>query len=241
EKLWIFDPEHIDRNDFAAVNQFTVIEGQQNKRPDVVVFVNGLPLVVIELKSSTNEQAGITEAFHQIQTYKSTIPSLFNYNAFLVISDGVNARAGSLTANEERFMMWRTADGENIAPTSQPQLKTLLRGMFDKATLLDLLRHFTVFQTDGENTFKIVAAYHQYYAVNKAVTEAKRASSEDGDRKIGVIWHTQGSGKSLSMVFFTGKLVLEMDNPTVVVLTDRNDLDDQLYGTFSASKDLLRQ
>lgn len=241
EKLWLFDQKHIDRNDFAAVNQFTVIERQQNKRPDIVVFVNGLPLVVIELKSSTNEQAGITEAFRQIQTYKSSIPSLFNYNAFLVISDGVNARAGSLTANEERFMMWRTADGENIAPTSQPQLETLLRGMFDKATLLDLLRHFTVFQTDGENTFKIVAAYHQYYAVNKAVTEAKRASSEEGDRKIGVIWHTQGSGKSLSMVFFTGKLVLEMDNPTVVVLTDRNDLDDQLYGTFSASKDLLRQ
>lgn len=241
EKLWLFDFENIKRNDFAAVNQFTVIEGQNNKRPDVVVFVNGLPLVIIELKSSTNEQAGITEAFRQIQTYKSTIPSLFNYNAFLVISDGVNARAGSLTANEERFMMWRTADGETIAPTSSPQLETLLRGMFKLDVLLDILRHFIVFQTDGENTYKIVAAYHQYYAVNKAVEQAKRASSAEGDRKIGVVWHTQGSGKSLSMVFFTGKLVLEMDNPTVVVLTDRNDLDDQLYGTFSMSKDLLRQ
>lgn len=241
EKLWLFDFENINNNDFVAVNQFTVVEGQNNKRPDVVVFVNGLPLVVIELKSSTNEQAGITEAFHQIQTYKSTIPSLFNYNTFLVISDGVNARAGSLTANEERFMMWRTEDGETIAPTSNPQLETLLRGMFKQDVLLDILRHFVVFQSDGENIFKIVAAYHQYYAVNKAVEQAKRASSRDGDRKIGVIWHTQGSGKSLSMVFFTGKLVLEMDNPTVVVLTDRNDLDDQLYGTFSMSKDLLRQ
>src|SRR5690625_5269779 len=241
EKLWLFDFDNMSNNDFAAVNQFTVIERQNNKRPDVVVFVNGLPLVVIELKSSTNEQAGITEAFRQIQTYKSTIPSLFNYNAFLIISDGVNARAGSLTANEERFMMWRTEDGETIAPTSSPQLEILLRGMFKQDVLLDILRHFVVFQSDGEHTFKIVAAYHQYYAVNKAVEQAKRASSADGDRKIGVIWHTQGSGKSLSMVFFTGKLVLEMDNPTVVVLTDRNDLDDQLYGTFSMSKDLLRQ
>ncbi|CAD2079346.1 type I restriction endonuclease subunit R [Phocicoccus schoeneichii] len=241
EKLWLFDFENMNNNDFLAVNQFTVIEGQNNKRPDVVIFVNGLPLVVIELKSSTNEQAGITEAFRQIQTYKRAIPSLFKYNTFLVISDGVNARAGSLTANEERFMMWRTEDGETIAPTSNPQLETLLRGMFKQDVLLDILRHFVVFQSDGENTFKIVAAYHQYYAVNKAVEQAKRASSADGDRKIGVIWHTQGSGKSLSMVFFTGKLVLEMDNPTVVVLTDRNDLDDQLYGTFSMSKDLLRQ
>src|SRR5699024_1240364 len=241
EKLWLFDFENIERNDFAAVNQLTVIEGQNDKRPDVVVFVNGLPLVVIELKSSTNEQAGITEAFRQIQTYKSTIPSLFNYNTFLVISDGVNARAGSLTANEERFMMWRTADGDAIAPTSSPQLEALLRGMFKRDVLLDILRHLVVAQTDGENTFKIVAAYHQHYAVNKAVEQAKRASSTEGDRKIGVIWHTQGSGKSLSMVFFTGKLVLEMDNPTVAVLTDRNDLDDQLYGTFSMSKDLLRQ
>lgn len=241
EKLWLFDFEHMNHNNFLAVNQLTVIEGQNNKRPDVVVFVNGLPLVVIELKSSTNEQAGITEAFHQIQTYKRAIPSLFNYNAFLVISDGVNARAGSLTANEERFMMWRTEDGETIAPTSNPQLETLLRGMFKHEVLLDILRHFVLFQTDGEHTFKIVAAYHQYYAVNKAVEQAKRASSAEGDRKIGVIWHTQGSGKSLSMVFFTGKLVLELDNPTIVVLTDRNDLDDQLYGTFSMSIDLLRQ
>lgn len=241
EKLWLFDFNHPKNNDFLAVNQLTVIEGQNNKRPDVVVFVNGLPLVVIELKNSTDETAGITEAFHQLQTYKSAIPTLFKYNAFLVTSDGINARAGSLTANEERFMMWRTTDGETIAPTSAPQLEVLLRGMFKPEVLLDILRNFIVFQTDGEQTYKIVAAYHQYYAVNKAVEQAKRAAADEGDRKIGVIWHTQGSGKSLSMVFFTGKLVLAMNNPTVVVLTDRNDLDDQLYNTFSISSDLLRQ
>lgn len=241
EKLWLFDFENPKNNDFLAVNQFTVVDGQHNKRPDVVVFVNGLPLVVIELKSSTNEMAGVTEAYHQLQTYKSTIPTLFKYNAFLVTSDGINARAGSLTANEERFMMWRTSDGETIAPTSAPQLETLLKGMFKPEVLIDFLRHFIVFQSDGEHTYKIVAAYHQYYAVNKAVEHAKRATAEKGDRKIGVIWHTQGSGKSLSMVFFAGKLVLEMNNPTIVVLTDRNDLDDQLYNTFSISSDLLRQ
>ena len=241
EKVWLFDFEEMKNNDFVAVNQFTVIEGKNDKRPDIALFINGLPLVVMELKSSSDETAGITEAFHQLQTYKNTIPSLFPYNAFLIISDGINARAGSLTAQEERFMMWRTTDGQNLAPTSEPQLETLLKGMLQPATLLDILRHFVVFQYDGEKTTKIVAAYHQYYAVNKAVEQAQRAASEEGDQKIGVIWHTQGSGKSLSMVFFTGKLVLKMDNPTIVVLTDRNDLDNQLFGTFAASKDLLRQ
>ena len=241
EKLWLFDFQNPMNNDFLAVNQFIVTEGTHNKRPDVVVFVNGLPLVVIELKNSTDEQVGISDAYHQLQTYKSTIPSLFQFNAFLVTSDGVNARAGSLTADEERFMMWRTTDGKTIAPSTAPQLEVLLQGMFQPAVFLDLLRHFIVFQTDGEKTFKILAAYHQYYAVNKAVEEAKRAAAETGDRKIGVIWHTQGSGKSLSMVFYTGKLVLAMDNPTIVVLTDRNDLDDQLFNTFSISSDLLRQ
>lgn len=241
EKLWLFDFENLTNNDFLAVNQFTVIEGNYNKRPDVVVFVNGLPLVVIELKNSTDEQVGISEAYHQLQTYKATVPSLFQFNAFLVTSDGINARAGSLTANEERFMMWRTMDGKTIAPSTVPQLEVLLQGMFQPAVFLDLLRHFIVFQTDGEKVFKILAAYHQYYAVNKAVEEGKRAVAETGDRKIGVIWHTQGSGKSLSMVFYTGKLVLEMNNPTIVVLTDRNDLDDQLFNTFSISSDLLRQ
>ncbi|QKX50891.1 type I restriction endonuclease subunit R [Planococcus glaciei] len=241
EKLWLFDFENPLNNNFLAVNQYTVIEGQNNKRPDVIVFVNGLPLVVIELKNSSDEQVGISKGFNQLQTYKSTIPSLFQYNAFMVTSDGVNARAGSLTADEERFMMWRTVDGESIAPSAMPQLEVLIQGMFKPEVLMDLLRHFMVFQTDGEKTFKILAAYHQYYAVNKAVEQAKRAAAETGDRKIGVIWHTQGSGKSLSMVFYTGKLVLEMNNPTVIVLTDRNDLDDQLFNTFSISSDLLRQ
>ncbi|MCA9767073.1 MAG: type I restriction endonuclease subunit R, partial [Carnobacterium sp.] len=241
EKLWLFDFENPSANDFLAVNQFTVVEGNNNKRPDVVVFVNGLPIAVIELKDSTNEAVGISEAYHQLQTYKQTIPSLFQFNAFLVTSDGVNARVGSLTANEERFMMWRTTNGKTMAPTSMPQLEVLIQGMFQPAVLLDLIRHFIVFQTDGEKTVKILAAYHQYYAVNKAVEEARRAVSESGDRKIGVIWHTQGSGKSLSMVFYTGKLVLAMNNPTIVVLTDRNDLDDQLFNTFSISSDLLRQ
>lgn len=241
EKLWLFDLENPSNNNFLAVNQLTVIEGNNNKRPDVVVFVNGLPLVVIELKSSTDEAVGISEAFHQLQTYKSTVPSLFQYNAFLVTSDGINARAGSLTADEERFMMWKTVDGESIAPSTIPQIEVLIQGMFEPRIFLDLLRHFIIFQTDGEKTFKILAAYHQYHAVNKAVVEAKRAAAETGDRKIGVIWHTQGSGKSLSMVFYTGKLVLEMNNPTIVMLTDRNDLDEQLFHTFSMSSDLLRQ
>lgn len=241
EKVWLFDFEIPLNNDFLAVNQFTVVEGNNDKRPDVVLFVNGLPLVVVELKSSSDETADITKAFQQLQTYKKTIPSLFTYNAFLIISDGVNARMGSLTAQEERFMLWRTTDGETLAPTSEPQLETLLKGMLRPDTLLDLLQHFIVFQTDGEEIYKIVASYHQYFAVNKAVTQAKRAASEEGDRKIGVIWHTQGSGKSLSMVFFTGKLVLAMNNPTVVVLTDRNDLDNQLFSTFAASDNLLRQ
>src|SRR5699024_6323334 len=165
--LWLFDFDNPTNNNFLAVNQLYVIEGQNNKRPDVVVFVNGLPLVVIELKKSTDEAAGSTEAFHQLQTNKAAIPTLFNYNAFLVTSDGVNARVGSLTANEERFMMWRTIDGETIAPTSAPQLEVLLQGLFKPEVLLDILRHFIVFQTDGEQVYKIVAAYHQYYAVNK--------------------------------------------------------------------------
>ncbi|MED2973215.1 type I restriction endonuclease subunit R [Fictibacillus sp. B-59209] len=241
KKLWLFDFKHPEKNDFLAVNQFTIIEGSSNKRPDVILFVNGLPLVVFELKSSIDEKIGISQGYNQLQTYKKTIPSLFQYNAFMVTSDGINARAGTITSNEERFMMWRTIDGETIAPNTIPQLEVLIKGMCQPTVLLDLIRHFILFQTDGEESFKILAAYHQYHAVNKAVDEAKRAASEHGDRKIGVIWHTQGSGKSLSMVFYTGKLVLEMNNPTVVVLTDRNDLDDQLFATFSQSSDLLRQ
>jgi type I restriction enzyme R subunit len=243
EKVWLFDthPDRIDNNDFLVVNQFTVIENQGEKRPDIVVFVNGLPIAVIELKSASNEEVGISDAYNQVQTYEKAIPSLFTYNSFLVISDGVNARVGTLTADEERFMMWRTIDGEDVAPASWPQLEVLIKGMFEKRRLLDIIKHFVLFQTDGEQLYKILAGYHQYHAVNKAIASTERATMEEGDRKIGVIWHTQGSGKSLSMVFYAGKLVLTFDNPTIVVVTDRNDLDDQLFATFSKSKDLLRQ
>jgi type I restriction enzyme R subunit len=243
EKVWLFDtdPDRIANNNFLVVNQFTVIESRGEKRPDIVVFVNGLPIAVFELKSASNEEVGISDAYNQIQTYKSAIPTLFTYNSFLVISDGLNARVGTLTADEDRFMMWRTIDGGEVAPNSQPQLEVLIKGMFEKSRLLDIIRHFVLYQTDGEHLYKILAGYHQYHAVNKAIASTERATMEDGDRKIGVIWHTQGSGKSLSMVFYAGKLVLTMNNPTIVVVTDRNDLDDQLYSTFSKSTDLLRQ
>ncbi|PES64114.1 DEAD/DEAH box helicase [Bacillus cereus] len=239
--VYVFDFEAPKNNDFMAVNQFTVIEGQANKRPDIIVFVNGLPLVVIELKNATNEDVDITDAYNQLQTYKQAIPTLFRYNAFLIASDGINARAGSLTANEERFMKWRTVDGETVASPAEPQLEVMLKGMLEPSRLLDIVQNFILFQTDGVDTFKILAAYHQYHAVNKAVEKAKIATAQDGDHKIGVVWHTQGSGKSLSMVFYAGKLIKAMNNPTLVVLTDRNDLDDQLYKTFSMSKDILRQ
>lgn len=239
--VYVFDFKNPKNNDFMAVNQFTIIEGQANKRPDVIVFVNGLPIVVIELKNAANEDVDITDAYNQLQTYKQAIPTLFRYNAFLITSDGINARVGSLTANEERFMKWRTVDGETLASSAEPQLEVMIKGMLEPSRLLDIVQNFILFQTDGVDTFKILAAYHQYHAVNKAVEKAKIATTQDGDHKIGVVWHTQGSGKSLSMVFYAGKLVKAMNNPTLVVLTDRNDLDDQLYKTFSMSKDILRQ
>ncbi|MEI8007492.1 MAG: HsdR family type I site-specific deoxyribonuclease, partial [Bacteroidota bacterium] len=240
-------------NEFLAVNQYTIVENNQNKRPDVLLFVNGIPLVVIELKNASDEQATIRKAFDQIQTYKATIPSLFTYNAICVISDGMECKAGSLTAGFSRFMNWKTADGRKEASRFKPQLETLLNGMLNTATFLDLLRNFIVFEkTKKEDpktgitlivTEKKLAAYHQYYAVNKAVLSSFQASGINGDKRGGVVWHTQGSGKSLSMVFYAGKLIVapEMNNPTVVVLTDRNDLDDQLFGTFAAAKQLLRQ
>ncbi|CEO89274.1 type I restriction endonuclease subunit R [Syntrophaceticus schinkii] len=241
DKVWLFDFENLDNNDWLAVNQFTVIEHRHNRRPDVVVFVNGLPLVLIELKSSTDESVGIAEAFNQLQTYKMEIPSLLAHNSFLVISDGFNARVGTITANEDRFMPWRTVDGETVAPISQPQLEVLIKGMFDKSRFLDIIRNFILFQTDGKEIIKILAGYHQYHAVKKAVECTERAAMDGGDRRIGVIWHTQGSGKSLSMVFYAGQVVLMMNNPTIVVITDRNDLDEQLFTTFSRSQRLLRQ
>lgn len=237
----IFDFENPQNNEFLAVNQFTVIENEHNRRPDIVVFINGLPLAVIELKNPADENATIWSAFNQLQTYKQEIPSLFTYNEALIISDGTEARAGTLTSNKEWFLSWKTIDGTVLAPKSEPQLKILLLGMFNKTRILDLIKNFVVFRENRKNTAKVIAAYHQYYTTNKAVQFTIDAIKKD--RRIGVVWHTQGSGKSLTMAFYSGKLVLnkQLENPTIVVITDRNDLDDQLFGTFSACANLLRQ
>lgn len=249
----LIDFENTNNNQFLVVNQYTIIENNQNKRPDVLLFVNGIPLVVIELKNAADENANILSAFKQIQTYKAIIPSLFTYNAVCIISDGLECKAGSVSADLSRYMTWKSADGVKDASRFKPQLETLLKGMLQPATLLDLVRNFIVFEkTKKEDTKtgltqifteKKLAAYHQYYAVNKAVQSSITASGIDGDKRGGVVWHTQGSGKSLSMVFYSGKLITapQMQNPTVVVITDRNDLDDQLFDTFAASMQLLRQ
>ena len=276
--VWLVDFDNPENNDFVVANQLTVIENGVNKRPDVVLFVNGLPLVVIELKNAADENASVKSAYKQLQTYKASIPSLFTYNGLMIISDGLEAKAGSLSAGLSRFMAWKTADGKEEASHLVSQLETLIKGMLNKETLLDLIRHFIVFEKSKTEdpktgvvtieTVKKLAAYHQYYAVNRAVESTLRATGhtlekqtpvsqvmEDpasysvagvknqpkGDRKGGVVWHTQGSGKSLSMVFFTGKVVLALDNPTILVITDRNDLDDQLFDTFASSTQLLRQ
>ncbi|ABE52135.1 type I restriction endonuclease [Methanococcoides burtonii DSM 6242] len=277
--VWLVDFNDPENNEFLVTNQFTVIENNVNKRPDIILFVNGLPLVVIELKNPADENATVRSAFRQLQTYKQAISSLFAYNGFMVISDGLEAKSGSLSAGFSRFMAWKSSDGTVEASPLIGQLETLINGMLNKTTLLDLVRHFIVFEKSKKEdrttgiitiqTVKKLATYHQYYAVNRAVESTLRASgyaaAKDwqifglhhespesyglpgvteqpiGDRKGGVVWHTQGSGKSLSMVFYTGKIVLAMDNPTVVVITDRNDLDDQLFDTFAASKQLLRQ
>ncbi len=278
DRVWLIDFKNPHNNDFVVANQFTIIENGNNKRPDVILFVNGIPLVVIELKNAADENTTINSAFKQVETYKAIIPSLFTYNGFVVISDGLEAKAGSISSGFSRFMSWKSADGKAEASHLVSQLETLIQGMLNKETLIDLIRHFIVFEKskkeDSEtgittiSTVKKLAAYHQYYAVNRAVESTLRAtgftlehetpvsmvmeSPESygvpgvknqpiGDRKGGVVWHTQGSGKSLSMVFYTGKIVLALDNPTILVITDRNDLDDQLFDTFAASKQLLRQ
>ncbi len=279
DKAWLLDLNDLENNDWLVVNQFTVVENKVNRRPDIVVFINGLPLVVVELKNPADEKATIRQAYNQFQTYKGDIPSLFGYNELLVISDGFEARMGTLTSGWDRFMPWRTIDGKELAPKGSVELEILLKGVFDKRRLLDLILNFVVFEDDGATIMKKAAAYHQFHAVNRAVDctlsacgiEAQpnelyaRFPSMDalnpfevkeepivpygldtdhfGGRRIGVIWHTQGSGKSLSMAFFAGKVIRHpaMENPTLVVITDRNDLDDQLFGTFSGCKDLLRQ
>ncbi len=257
----VVDFDAPENNDWLAVNQFTVIENKNNRRPDVVVFVNGLPLAVLELKNPADENATIWTAFQQLQTYQREIPALFVYNALLVISDGTEARVGALGAGKEWFKPWRTVTGEKLADPRLTELQVMIEGVFDKKRLLDLLRHFIVFEDAGGGAaVKKIAGYHQFHAVNVALDETLRAANADrvadsgrfetkksggtaGDRRIGVIWHTQGSGKSLSMAFYAGRVIREpaMENPTVVVLTDRNDLDDQLFGTFSRCQDLLRQ
>jgi type I restriction enzyme R subunit len=241
DKVRLADFGDVEVNDFLAVNQYTIIENNRNRRPDVIVFVNGLPVVVIELKNPGDEKATVKNAYNQIQTYKQDIPTLFAYNELSVISDGIDARVGTISASIEWFTRWRTVDGEELAPTALPQLEVLLKGIFNKKRLLDLIVNFIVFDTDGEKTIKKAAAYHQYFATNKAVESTMKATKEEGDRRAGVVWHTQGSGKSLTMVFYSGKVVQELNNPTLVVLTDRNDLDQQLFGTFSRCSELLRQ
>jgi type I restriction enzyme R subunit len=265
DKVWLIDFANPENNEFLAVNQFTVLENHNNKRPDIVLFINGLPLVVVELKNPADENADVQAAFNQLQTYQQLIPSLFTCNAFLIISDGWFAKICTITSDYSRFMEWKSADGKNIVDARrQSELEPMIKGLLNKQTLLDVIRHFIVFEKTKETTLKKIAAYHQYYAVNRAIGSTVRASAmpggfvyehpcefglptteeqPQGDKRAGVIWHTQGSGKSLSMVFYTGKLVLAepMNNPTVVVLTDRNDLDQQLFETFSNCQQLLRQ
>lgn len=251
DKVKLIDFDNVGNNEFLVCNQFTVIENNINKRPDVILFINGLPLVVIELKNPVDENATVAKAYTQLQNYKNAIPSLFYYNAILVASDGLDARAGTISSDISRFMAWKSSDGFKEDTATTTQIETLIKGMVNKEALLDLIWHFVVFEKSKKEdlktglssvvTVKKIAAYHQYYAVNKAIEETLRATGEHGNGKAGVVWHTQGSGKSLSMVFYTGKTVLELNNPTIVVLTDRNDLDEQLFDTFAGCKQLLRQ
>ena len=263
----VIDFDTPDNNDWLAINQFTVVENKHERRPDVVLFVNGLPLGVIELKNPADEDATIWTAWQQLQTYKAELPTLFSLNAALLVSDGVEARIGTLTAGREWFKPWRTISGETLADPHMPQLQVMLEGVCTPGRFLSLVRDFIVFEDDGSGALvKKMAGYHQFHAVRVAVTETLRAAElelaegrageqlgryesgrkpggEPGDRRIGVVWHTQGSGKSLTMAFYAGRIVREpaMANPTIVVLTDRNDLDDQLFGTFARCRDLLRQ
>jgi len=243
DKVWLVDFADADNNDWLALNQYTVIEGKHNRRADVVLLINGLPLVLVELKNPADEDATTKAAFNQLQTYIHQIPSLLAFNAMLIASDGVEARVGTLTADFERYMPWRTIDGREIAAKGLPELEVLIKGVCDRERLLDLIRHFLVFEVDGAKVTKKLAGYHQYHAVNKAVDCTLRAASPRGDRRVGVVWHTQGSGKSLTMAFYAGKVIrhAKMENPTLVVLTDRNDLDEQLFGTFALCHELLRQ
>ena len=246
----LVDWERVEDNTLIVSSQVT-IRGLRVRRPDVIIYLNGFPVVVFEVKSALGEEATIEMAFHQLQTYKREISQLFVWNALLVVSDGFEARYGSLTSSWDRFMVWKSKDGQQDARKTQPELYVLLDGLFVQSVFFDLLESFVVFEKEekkdpesGLTTItrvKKIAAYHQYYAVKKAVKTTQEAVSESGDRRAGVVWHTQGSGKSLSMLFYAGLLIRELDNPTIVVVTDRNDLDEQLYGTFWKGRALLRQ
>ena len=259
----VIDFDLLSANHFLAVNQFTVVEDGNRRRPDIVLFVNGLPLGIIELKNAADEDATIWAAFNQLQTYKSELPTLFSFNELLIVSDGLQARMGTLTAGREWFKPWRTITGEGLADADMLELQVMLYGVCPPDNLLSLIRDFIVFENDGGALTKKMAGYHQFHAVRVAVEETLRATERQrvigeergrymskrraggalGDRRIGVIWHTQGAGKSLTMAFYAGAIVREpaMQNPTIVVLTDRNDLDDQLFGTFSRCQEVLRQ
>jgi type I restriction enzyme, R subunit len=263
----VLDFDDVTANDWLAVNQFTVVENNHNRRFDLVLFVNGLPLAVLELKNAADESATIWSAWEQLQTYQSEIPSFFNTNAVLVVTDGTEARVGALGAGREWFKPWRTIAGEALADPHMPEMQVVIEGVFAPHRFLELVRDFIVFEDDGGgHVVKKIAGYHQFHAVRVAVAETLRAAElqrevggfgeepghyesgrkpggKPGDRRVGVVWHTQGSGKSLTMAFYAGRIIRElaMENPTLVVLTDRNDLDDQLFGTFSRCRELLRQ
>ena len=241
KKIWLIDHKNPENNDFLAVNQFTVIEKDKKRRLDIVLFINGIPLVFFELKNPLEESTDIKYAYNQLQTYKNELPSLFKYNEILVISDGCFAKAGTISSQYERFMPWKSADGKSVISSDIEQIETLINGALNKKTLVDLISNFIVFENEEGKFNKKLATYHQYFAVNKAVEKTIEASGINGDGRSGVIWHTQGSGKSLTMVFYAGKLVQTLNNPTIVLLTDRNDLDDQLFGVFSRCSNILRQ
>lgn len=237
EIVRLIDYQNQNNNSFIVSNQWTFIENS-NKRPDVILFVNGLPLVLIELKSPSREDTDVSEAYRQLRNYMIEIPTMFVYNAICVMSDHLTSKAGTITSGEDRFMEWKTKDG-NYEDTEEAKFDTFFEGMFEKERLLDILKNFICFSNDGVQRIKILAAYHQYFAVKKAIESTKKAVVTDG--RGGVFWHTQGSGKSLSMVFYAHLLQEALDSPTIVVLTDRNDLDDQLYGQFSKCRSFLRQ
>ncbi|EPP19281.1 Type I restriction-modification system, restriction subunit R [Vibrio fluvialis I21563] len=255
----LIDFENRENNEFLVVNQFTITGTKVNRRPDVIVFINGLPLAVIELKNPADDHADIWNAYNQIQTYKEEIADLFVFNEALVISDGWTARVGSLTANKERFLPWKTIESEDDKPLLEFQLETMVRGFFKPELLLDYIRYFVLFENDSDKIIKKIAGYHQFHAVRAAVKATVTAATTSdqitepranyantvvpGSKKAGVVWHTQGSGKSISMVCYASKLLQqpEMNNPTLVVVTDRNDLDGQLFNTFTMAQETLKQ